>query len=179
MSPDWRRRRRREEKKKWSSYCSYIKFQEKSLIDCSIRCSLLRSVTVAKRWYTLITYAWSYPHSVAGSRIFCCCLFLNISFLHRSGWELYVSYWHTMYWYGHHEQEMCQNHMMCGENVIQWKWVTIIGNHWKLCLEDRNNRCPRLFQMSLLRNQSLCPLLYYTLIPKLKVKGFPPTNKVK
>lgn len=80
MSPDWRRRRRRR-KKKWSSYCSYIKFPEKSLIDCSIICSLLRSVTVAKRWYTLITYAWSYPHSVAKTRIYCHCLFLNISFL--------------------------------------------------------------------------------------------------
>lgn len=71
----------KKKKKKRSSYCFYIKFQEKSLIDCSIICSLLRSVTVAKRWYTLITYAWSYPHSVAETRILCHCLFLNISFL--------------------------------------------------------------------------------------------------
>lgn len=158
MSPDWRRRRRRR-KKKWSSYCSYIKFPEKSLIDCSIICSLLRSVTVAKRWYTLITYAWSYPHSVAETRIFCHCLFLNISFLPLDLRTLcfILSYYILIWipWIGDHPK----NHMTGGKIVIQWKWATIIRNGWKLCLEYRNNRYPLLFQMSLLRNQSLCPLL--------------------
>lgn len=47
------------EKKNSLSYCSHIKFQENSLIGCVwITCLLLRPITVAKRWQTVITYYW-------------------------------------------------------------------------------------------------------------------------
>lgn len=60
-------KRKKKKKKKHSlPYCSYIKFQEKSLIGSVwIICSLPRPIIVTKRWKTLLTYVGSHPHPKA------------------------------------------------------------------------------------------------------------------